>query len=83
MGLLSPNVANGKPAKTAMNIVMFGDNLRATVMEGIPLLFGVAFLYDKAFVAGNPDRSWGVGDVFMVWMTAWFLKRIGVVRRWA
>lgn len=79
---LTPRVANGKPLQTAKNVVMFGDNLRATIYDGIPLLFGVAFLYDKAFIEGE-DASWGLSDVLLVWMAAWAVKRIGVVRRWA
>lgn len=82
MALLTPKVANGKPLQTAKNTLMFGDTLRATIFETTPLLFGTAYLYDKALIEGNPNRTWGVGDYLLVAVITWTMRDIGIIRRW-
>lgn len=78
-----PTVERGHPGQTAKNLGSWSDNLRATAVDFTPLIVGLAFLYDKTVIEGNPNRSWGFGDVVFVILLAWATKRMGVVRRWA
>lgn len=83
MGLLTPTVAKGRPVKTAKNTLMYADNWRANILEAVPLMFGIGVLYDMAFIQGNPDQTWSIGDILLVYLIGLGMKRVSVSRRWS
>lgn len=80
---LTPEVAYGKPRKTAKNIAMFGDHIRATFIDSSVQFVAVSVLYDMTFMQGNPNRSWSGGDLLLVALVTWVITRTGIVRRWS
>jgi len=79
---ITPKVAHGDPIQTGKNILMWGDSFRSFVIDFLPIQFGVAILYDKAMIQGESNRSWGLGDTILVIVVSWFLRTVGMKRRW-
>lgn len=86
LGAPTPNsgeyVDLGNPGQKATALGQVGDQLRGTFIETPILMVAVAYLYHKAVISGNDNRSWGFGDVLFVVIVAHALKRFGVGRRW-
>jgi len=88
MGLLTesaPSMEGGysNPGSPVRDLLTFGDQLRGSFID-LPILVVVtAMLYNMAFIEGNEERSWSVGDVFMVILVSYLLKRTAVGARWS
>lgn len=74
--------APGNPLQKVFALGKIGDNARGTVIETPILVVAVYYLYDKAFIDGEENRSWGIADVLFVIILAQLLKRFGVGERW-
>lgn len=58
------------------------DQVRGVAFDLPILVFSLAVLYDKAFIQGDSDASWQVGDALAIIIASWLVKRAGVARRW-
>jgi len=87
MGLLTtsaPSMEGGysNPGTPITDALSFGDQIRGSFID-LPILVVVtAMLYNMAFVAGNEERSWGFGDIMLVLVGSYGLKRVAVSSRW-
>lgn len=70
------------PSTTTRAAGRSADQLRATIFEWPLLWFSTAYLYNRSLVKGNPNRSFGLGDFFVVTAISWALKAVAVGRRW-
>ena len=72
----------GDPLQKVWANLGFADQIRGTFTEVPILIVSIGYIYDKAFISPNPDRSWRAADLFLVILVAWAAKRTAIGNRW-